>query len=223
MDALVGTKFDPAAVDKVSKSPRRRDPSQGRTRVERGTKPEHVKVVYSAPRVFEADADVTKLAYHSKHGWTGARAERFRSSEAWNFVQACRAIRITCSSGSPDTTWASPGDIGDRVRLRFDFESFHSNGTRQRLARLTNARMSPVFTASATTWRPTYPIAAAGASDANIRRRYSTFSNSVSGRQVRGIQRRDDYSAISQALGFGCFQAGGRRRVWTAGGHQITR
>src|SRR6478735_1117317 len=39
--------------------------------------------------------------------------------------------------------------------------------------------------------------------DAHGWRRYSAFSGSVSGRHVRSIKRRDDYSAISQALVFG--------------------
>jgi len=77
MDALVGVKFDPAAVDKITKRLGQELHRKVERRVERGSQPEHVKVVYSAPRVLEADADVTKLAYHSKHGWTGGLQSDF--------------------------------------------------------------------------------------------------------------------------------------------------
>src|SRR5688572_22063194 len=53
IDALIGQKFDPATADKV----RNRISEQLHRKVERimerGDKPEHVKVIYSAPRVFQ--------------------------------------------------------------------------------------------------------------------------------------------------------------------------
>ena len=46
--------------------------------LKKGHQPEHVKVVYDAPRSIEADADVTKLAYHFEAGLDERGAERLR-------------------------------------------------------------------------------------------------------------------------------------------------
>ena len=124
MDALVGVKFDPAAVDKITKRLGQELHRKVERRVERGAQPEHVKIVYSAPRVLEADADVTKLAYHSKHGWTGGLQSDFDVSGL--------QFRVGVQSDSDRLLERFTGynlgvsrRIGDRVRLRFDFEDFH--------------------------------------------------------------------------------------------------
>ena len=124
MDAMVGVKFDQAAADSVSKRLGGEIHRKVDTLVERGTKPEHVKVIYSAPRVIEADADVTKLVYHSTHGWTGALQT--------DFDVAGLDFRVGVQSDSDHLLERYAGynlgvakRIGERVRIRFDFEDFH--------------------------------------------------------------------------------------------------
>jgi hypothetical protein len=125
IDALIGKKFDPVTADKV----RDRIGDQFHRKVERiierGNQPEHVKLVYSAPRVFQADADVTKFAYHSKHGWTSALQAPFDVGPL--------TLRVGVQSDSDSALERLAGynlgvtaRAGDRVRLRFDFAALHT-------------------------------------------------------------------------------------------------
>ena len=125
LDALVGQRFDPALADKLRERLQSDLKRNVERRVEKGDKPEHVKVVYSAPRTFEKDADVTKLAYHSKHGWTagvqtdfdigGAKFRAGVQSDSDHLLERYAGYNLGVSR-----------DFGDRVRLRFDFGSFHT-------------------------------------------------------------------------------------------------
>ena len=70
---LVGEKFDQAALDELAK--RVRNELGGRivaTRVLRGDKPEHVKVVIEVtpPKEGPMDLSLSKFLYHSKQGWS---------------------------------------------------------------------------------------------------------------------------------------------------------
>ena len=72
IDGLVGSNFDPQLVSDLATRIRKEVHVVVSHRVERGLQPEHVKVVYEAKerRWDEKDAEVTKLAYHQKQGWT---------------------------------------------------------------------------------------------------------------------------------------------------------
>lgn len=124
IDALVGTKFDPAAVDKVSKRLGEEVHRKVERIIQRGSKPEHVKVILEAPRVFEADADVTKLAYHSKHGWTAGLESDF-AIKGLEFRAGLQSDSDRLLERFAGYNLGVSRRIGDRVRLRFDFESFH--------------------------------------------------------------------------------------------------
>ena len=119
-----GPKFDPAAVDKISSRLSKEVHRKVERRLERGTKPEHVKVVLSAPRVFEADADVTKLAYHSKHGWTGGVQSDF-DLKGLEFRAGVQSDSDRLLERFAGYNLGISRRVGDRVRVRFDFESFH--------------------------------------------------------------------------------------------------
>ena len=124
MGAMVGQKFDQAAIDKLSKRIASELHRKVEHRVEKGTQPEHVKVVYDAPQSIEADADVTKLAYTSKEGFTGALQSNFdlaglrvhagMQSDADHLLERYAGYNLGASRR-----------IGERVLLRLDFESFH--------------------------------------------------------------------------------------------------
>lgn len=124
IDALSGQKYNPEAIDKLSKRIGEHLHRKVEHRVEKGTKPEHVRIVFSAPRVFEADADVNKLAYHSKHGVTAGLQS--------DFDVGGLDFRVGLQSDSDHLLERYAGyglgvsrRLGDRVHLRFDFESFH--------------------------------------------------------------------------------------------------
>jgi hypothetical protein len=104
-------------------------------RIEKGDKPEHVKVVFVAPRSIEADADVDKLAYHSKHGVTAGLQSDFDAG-GLDF-----RVRLQSDSDHLLERYAGYGlgagrKFGERVQLRFDFESFHQQWNATTLRRL---------------------------------------------------------------------------------------
>jgi outer membrane protein assembly factor BamA len=124
MNAMVGQKLDQDAIDKLSNRIAGELHRKVKHRVEKGTQPEHVKVVYDAPRSIEADADVTKLAYTSKEGFTGALQT--------NFDLAGLRVRAGVQSDADHLLERYAGynlgasrSIGERVRIGLDFESFH--------------------------------------------------------------------------------------------------
>src|SRR4051812_8914287 len=71
---LIGEKFNESIVNKLAR--RIREELKATTvsaKVERGTQPEHIRVVFETKRRrLEEEASITKLAYHSLQGWTGA-------------------------------------------------------------------------------------------------------------------------------------------------------
>ena len=124
MDSLVGQKFDPEATDKVAKRIADDVHRDVRRRIEKGTQPEHVKVIYSARRVFEADADVTKFAYHSTHGWTGGLQTDFDLA-GLTFRAGVQTDSDHLLERYAGYTLGVERRIQDRVRLRLDFGDFH--------------------------------------------------------------------------------------------------
>ena len=126
IDELVGHNFDPELVSDLAGRIRKEVRVVVSHRVERGLQPEHVKVVFDARerRWDEKDAEVTKLAYHQKQGWTGgleigfdAGANRFEfgfQSDADRLIERYSGFNLGYSRR-----------FGDYVRLNFDFDSFH--------------------------------------------------------------------------------------------------
>jgi hypothetical protein len=135
MDAMVGQKFDQEIIDQVSKRIANDLHRKVEHRIEKGTQPEHVKVVYDAPRSIEADADVTKLSYTSKQGFTGGLQSGFdvaglrvhagMQSDADHLLERYSGYNLGASRR-----------IGERAQLRFDFESFHQQWNPTTIRRL---------------------------------------------------------------------------------------
>ena len=125
INALIGQKFDPVATDKVRTRIGEEFDRRVQRLVERGNKPEHVRVVYSAPRVLQADADVTKLAYHSKHGWTGALQAPFEVGPL-TFRVGAQSDSDTLLERLAGYTLGVSTKAAERVRVRFDFGAFHT-------------------------------------------------------------------------------------------------
>ncbi|HYP07393.1 MAG TPA: BamA/TamA family outer membrane protein [Bryobacteraceae bacterium] len=125
IDAMVGQKFDPAAADRLRTRIGEQLHRKVEKSLERGDKPDHVKVVYSAPRVFDVDADVNKLAYHSKHGWTGGLQAPFEAGPLTLRVGVQSDLDTLLERYAGYTLGVSV-DAGERVRARVDFGSFHN-------------------------------------------------------------------------------------------------
>jgi hypothetical protein len=131
---LVGRKFDQDLTGKIARRLRKELRAANVThRILRGDQPEHVKVVFDEQgRRLEHEPDITKLAYHSKQGWTGgveATAEVKDTaftfgiqSDGDELLERFAGINARVSQG-----------FGDRVRLGFDFESFHQQWNRATL------------------------------------------------------------------------------------------
>ena len=124
LDALIGTKFDQDAVDKASRRLANQLNRKVEHRIEKGIKPEHVKLVFDAPRVFEADADVNKLAYHSKHGITAGVRSDFDLA-GLNFGVGMQSDSDQLLERYAGYSLGVSRRVGERVRVGFDFETFH--------------------------------------------------------------------------------------------------
>lgn len=126
MEKLVGEKFEQGIVDGLARRMRKDlRAASVMAKLSRGTTPEHVRVEFeSRPRKMEEDADVTKFSYHSQQGWTGgvelgfdagpARLKFGIQSDGNELLE--RYAGITAGAAVP---------LGERLQVRFAFESFH--------------------------------------------------------------------------------------------------
>lgn len=136
---LVGENFNQETVDRLAR--RIRNELQVRTvhqRVTKGADPETVKVVFEIERwKNELELSVPKFVYHSKEGWTGAveanltvGATRLKVglvSDGDELVERYAGVRAGVERLSVFT---------DRVRLGFEFESYHQQWSPSTLAAL---------------------------------------------------------------------------------------
>ena len=107
-------------------------------RVERGSRPDHVKVVFQVTRKEPRfEISVPKFLYHSKQGWTAA-------AEATAAMSGHRVTFGLVSDGD-DLAERYAGVLAryekrhvgsDKLRFRFDFESYHEQWNRSTLEEL---------------------------------------------------------------------------------------
>jgi hypothetical protein len=126
LDSLIGRRFDPGIVTELAGRLAKEVRGAITHRVERGLQPEHVRLIFEGRqrRWDEDDAKVTKLAYHQKQGWTlgleggfdfgDNRIELGVQSDADRLLERYAGFNAGYSRR-----------IGERVRLRFEFETFH--------------------------------------------------------------------------------------------------
>jgi hypothetical protein len=162
LDRLVGQKFDQAHVEKLSK--RVRDElraSSVQTKVTRGEQDKHVRVHFEPERrKLDKDPDVTKLAYHSKQGFTGGLEAGFDvhgtqvqfgiQSDADELLERFAGLNTRVSRG-----------IGPKVRLRFEFEAFHQQWNRATLETLELQPEVPGIYRERYNFQPTITVLAA--------------------------------------------------------------
>src|SRR5579864_411519 len=126
LERLIGQKFNPTLLNEVAR--RIRDELNVRTvvpRLLRGSSPEHVKVVMDVAGK-RVDLSVPQLLYHSSEGLSGAVTgtliagdNRFTAglvSDGDDLVERYTGIK---------TRYEKRHLGSDRVRLRFEFDSYH--------------------------------------------------------------------------------------------------
>ncbi|MBC7925590.1 MAG: BamA/TamA family outer membrane protein [Bryobacteraceae bacterium] len=132
VEALVGQRFDPGTVTTLAERIRKDIHLLVKHRVEKGVQPEHIKVVYESRerRWDEDDAKVTKLAYHQKQGVTGGLEVGFNAGSSNRFEAGLQSDSDTLLERSAGYSLGYVRRLGERVRLRFEFESLHQQWNR---------------------------------------------------------------------------------------------
>lgn len=138
LDRFVGTQYDHTALEKVAdrikKELRVADVA---IKVERGHEPDHVIVNFDVARAPEHtfDVNVGKLVYDSREGWTGdggATVNLHGNSFSFGLVSDSDTLVERFAGVKAAFERKKLGT--DRLRLRFDFESFHEQWNTATLA-----------------------------------------------------------------------------------------
>jgi hypothetical protein len=126
IEGLIGQKFDPSVASDLAKRIHKEVRLFVTHKIERGRQPDHVRLVYTAERRRwdEQDAEVTKLAYHSRQGWTGGLEGRF------DFAGNGLKVGVQSDGDALLERFAGVNmgvtrEIGQIARLKFDFETYH--------------------------------------------------------------------------------------------------
>ncbi len=139
IQAIVGEKFSPAALDDLAARIRKELRAKlVRHRVARGSSPETVRVVFEVTRrSIEFDVSVPKFLYHAKQGWSGAvEGSTVVAHNAFTFGLVSDRDELTERYAGILARYENTKVGTDRMRFRFNFESFHEqwDGNTQRLA-----------------------------------------------------------------------------------------
>ncbi|MBI1895946.1 MAG: BamA/TamA family outer membrane protein [Acidobacteria bacterium] len=159
LDRLVGQKFDPEVSRQIAGRLRKQLRASDVThRLEKGEKPDYVKLVFESHRKHrDSDAQVTKLAYHSRNGWTGALQSRARAgvltaefgieSDADELLERNAGFNVGASAG-----------IGEHVQVRFTYEAFHQKWNAATVTALENDPAVPGIYRERFNYQPTVTI-----------------------------------------------------------------
>jgi hypothetical protein len=127
---LVGQKFDPNTVGRLAFRIRNQVRMWVSHKIERGEKPEHVRVIYETDRRWEDDdTEITKLAYHHKQGWTGGFE--------LNFDVEKNTFRVGIQSDGDELLERFAGlsagyarQFSESIGFRVDFNTLHQQWNR---------------------------------------------------------------------------------------------
>jgi hypothetical protein len=142
ISALIGDKLNPPALDDVAK--RLRTEFHARTvthHVLRGATPEYVKVVFNiSERDTHFDVSVPKFLYNAKQGWSGAvEGSAGKKQNTFTFGLVSDGDELPERYAGLTARYENDRLGSDRVRLRFQFESYHEQWNRATLEQLAPA------------------------------------------------------------------------------------
>jgi hypothetical protein len=145
---LVGRHYDPAATEKLAARIRQELRASTVThRLSKGQTPEHIVLHFEASgRRIEQQAEISKLAYHSKQGWT-ADLDFETNHRALRFGMGVRSDSDRLLERAAGFSLSAARIIGNnRVRIRFEHERLHQiwNGA-TRVASGTNPETTDIY------------------------------------------------------------------------------
>lgn len=137
LDSLVGQRFDPQLVSDFADKIRAQIHRSVSHKIEKGAQPEQVRLLYTAdgPRIDEDDAQVTKLKYHHRQGWTAGFGTGF-DIHGTRFEFGIQSDADQLLERYAGFTAAVSRRITDRVRLRFESEAYHQQWNRATLVEM---------------------------------------------------------------------------------------
>ena len=130
---LVGQRLNPVALDDLARRIRRELHVRAVThRVLRGQTPEHVRVVFDVKgRPTKFEVSVPKFLYHSQQGFTGAaQGTATVGSQALTFGLVSDGDELPERYAGIFARYEDKKLGSDRVRFRFQFESYHEQWNR---------------------------------------------------------------------------------------------
>lgn len=137
--SLIGEKLNPSVLDDLSRRLRKEFHARAVThRITRGATPEYVKVVFeieAKPTRF--DISVPKFLYTAKQGWSGAvEGTATVRQNAFTFGLVSDGDELPERYAGLLARYENTNLGTERVRLRFDFESYHTQWNRSTLEQL---------------------------------------------------------------------------------------
>jgi len=155
ISALIGASLNPSALDEVSKKLRNELHARTVTRhVLRGASPEYVKVVFDVTEGGNSrfDVSVPKFLYSSRLGWSGAVEGTATIKEnGFTFGLVSDGDELPERYAGLVTRYERNSLGTDRIRLQFEFDSYHEQWNRATLEQLPPAVAPAAFTAD-TSW-----------------------------------------------------------------------
>jgi outer membrane protein assembly factor BamA len=156
ISGLIGSKLNPPALDDVAK--RLRTEFHARTvthHVLRGATPEYVKVVFNiSERDTHFDVSVPKFLYNARQGWSGAVEGSARNKQnTFTLGLVSDGDELAERYAGVTARYENSSLGSDRVRFRFQFESYHQQWNRATAEQLAPAAPSPVTEVTSAPYR----------------------------------------------------------------------
>ena len=140
--ALIGEKLNPVMLENVAKRLRKEFRARSVShRLLRGASPEYVRVVFDlASRPTRFEISVPKFLYHSTQGWSGTVEGTARvKKNSFTFGLVSDGDELIERKAGLLARYENSRLGSDRVKLRFEFDSFHTQWNRS-----TSEELKPV-------------------------------------------------------------------------------
>ncbi|MEK7406958.1 MAG: BamA/TamA family outer membrane protein [Acidobacteriota bacterium] len=138
MQELIGQKFSQQKVSELARSIRKELPGRSVSqKIARGLQLDHVKVIFESRRHRREhfDFDTLRALYHSRQGWSGDLSAGFRiESSVFRFGIVSDADPLVERYAGVKAGYEKRGIGTDRLRLAFQFESYHQMWNRTTLS-----------------------------------------------------------------------------------------